>query len=370
MILSFNYIVRVYITGRSKDYILAGLFAGIAVATKYNMGIILFPLVLGHFFANRRFVVNRNFVWSILSCLIGFFLFCPWILLDYKTFWEQFAEQSMLSRSSWLGASANISYVQYFFTLIWGYGLLPLCLSIIGSVFLWRQGEKQKLLLILCFSFFYYLLLGSMKLFFVRFAIPLIPYLCLLSAHGIIFLASHISYSRRPVALPLLVLVSILQGLIFTCKHNYLISKTDTRILAREWINNNLPDGSKIVTEGYCPSLKVYYDKDRSTENINNYHVKKVWKSLPKTSLNEYKWWEFEYIITSSYISRRYLEHPDKYPKESEFYTKLEKDATQIFKISPSQKMGSFYLDEVYSPFWNIFVLEMPGPTITIFQIH
>ena len=58
LILSFSYIVSIYTRGRSKDYILSGLFAGMAVATKYNMGIIIFPLVLSHFFVNRRIVLQ------------------------------------------------------------------------------------------------------------------------------------------------------------------------------------------------------------------------------------------------------------------------------------------------------------------------
>lgn len=370
LILSFSYIVSIYTQGRLKDYILSGLFAGMAVATKYNMGIIIFPLVLSHFLANRRIALNRNFIWAVLSCLVGFFLFCPWILLDYRTFWGQFAEQFMFSKHLWPGASSTVSYIQYFFTLLWGYGLLPFCFFIIGSVSLWREKEKQKLLLILCFPLFYYLPLGAMKLFFVRFAIPLIPYLCLLSAYGIISLAGHISYTYRRVALVLLILVSISQGVIFSCKHNYLISKTDTRILARNWIKNNLPYGSEIVTEGYGPNLRVYYDKGRLMENINNHQIENVWASLPKASLDEYKQRDIDYIITSSYISRRYLDHPDKYPREYEFYIMLEKEGNQIFKISPSQGKVPFYLDEVYSSFWNIFVLERPGPTITIFQIH
>ena len=370
LILSFSYIVGIYTRGRSKDYILSGLFAGMAVATKYNMGIIIFPLVLSHFFANRRIVLNRNFIWAGLSCLIGFFIFCPWILLDYRTFWGQFAEQFMFSKRPWVGASSTLSYIQYFFTLLWGYGLLPFCFSIIGSIFLWRERERQKLLLILCFPLFYYLLLGVMKLFFVRFAIPLIPYLCLLSAYGIISVVGRISYTHQRVALALLILVSISQGVIFSCKHNYLITKTDTRILARNWINNNLPHGSKMLTEGYGPNLRVYYDKGRLMENINNHQIENVWTSLPKSSLDEYKQQDINYIITSSYVSRRYLDRPDEYPRENGFYITLEKEANQIFKISPSQEKVPFYLDEVYSPFWNIFVLDKPGPTITIFQIR
>lgn len=365
LILSFSYIVGIYTKGRLKDYVLSGLFAGMAVATKYNMGIVLLPLVLAHLLSRKERIVNKKFMWAVLSCLGGFLLFCPWIFLDYKAFWTDFANQSSMSMNTGLGGSTSLSYMEYIFTLIWGYGFLPLCFFIIGSIHLWRGKQARKLLLIFCFPLSYFLFLGGMKLFYVRFAIPLIPYLCLLSAYGIIAVVHRISYPHRVIVLVLVTLVSVSQGIIFSCKHNHLISKPDTRILARDWISNNMPYGSKIVAEGYSPNLKVYYDRDRLKENINNYQVENVWTDLPRNSLNEYKEQEVEYVITSSYIRDRYLDSPSEY----NFYTILEEEAEQIFNIAPAPGMVPFYMDEVYSPFWNLFILERPGPTINIFKI-
>ena len=336
-----------------------------AVATKYNMGIVLFPLVLAHLLSRKERIVNKKFIWAVLSCLCGFVLFCPWIFLDYKPFWRDFVNQSLMSMNTGLGGSTSLSYMEYIFTLMWGYGFLPLCFFVIGSIRLCIGKQIGKLLLISCFPLSYFLLLGGMKLFYVRFAIPLIPYLCLLSACGIIAVVHRISYPYRAVVLVLVTLVSISQGIIFSCKHNHLISKPDTRVLARDWISNNLPYGSKIVAEGYSPNLQVYYDRDRLKENINNYQVENVWTDLPRNSLNEYKEQGVEYVVTSSYIRDRYLDSPSEY----NFYTVLEEEAEQIFNIAPAPGMVPFYIDEVYSPFWNLFILERPGPTINIFKI-
>ena len=365
LILSFSYIVGIYTKGRLKDYVLSGLFAGMAVATKYNMGIVLFPLVLAHLLSRKERIVNKKFMWAVLSCLGGFVLFCPWIFLDYKAFWTDFANQSSMSMNTGLGGSTSFSYMEYIFTLIWGYGFLPLCFFIIGSIHLWRGKRARKLLLIFCFPLSYFLLLGGIKLFYVRFAIPLIPYLCLLSACGIIAVVHRISYPHRVIVLVLVTLVSVSQGIIFSCKHNHLISKPDTRVLARDWISNNLPYGSKIVTEGYSPDLKVYCDRDRLKENINNYQVENVWTDLPLMELNDYKEQGFEYVITSSYIRDRYLDSPSEY----NFYITLEEKAEQVFYISPAHGKLPFYMDEVYSPFWNIFILDSPGPKIKIYKI-
>lgn len=369
LILSFSYIVGIYTRGRLKDYMLGGLFAGIAVATKYNMGIVILPLVLAHLLATKKIAITRKFMWAVLGCLIGFALVCPWSLLDYRNFWKQFVEQALDANASGVGGGSTVSYGRYIAALIWGYGLLPMGLFIIGAIRLWREKETEKLLLILCFPLYYYSLLGGIKLFFVRFAIPLIPYLCILSACGVIFIARRISYRSPVVVLVPLTLVAISQGVIFSCQHNCLISKTDTRILAYNWIDNNLPHGSKIVTEGYCPSLQVHDNRNFLTENINNHQVESVWTNLPTVSLIKYKEQKFQYIITSSYINKRYLDHPLRYPTENGFYTTLRRETNQIFQISPAQGKVPFYFDEVYSPFWNLFVLERPGPTITIFEI-
>ena len=123
------------------------------------------------------------------------------------------------------------------------------------------------------------------------------------------------------------------------------------------------------MAEGYSPSLEVYDDRDSLRKNINGYRVENVWVGLPRTHLNEYRQQKFEYVITSSYISKRYRDRPRNYPGENDFYITLEREADQIFKISPAQGEVPFYFDEVCSPFWNLFVLERPGPTITIFKI-
>lgn len=370
LMLSFTYIIGIYTRGRAKDYMLGGLFAGMAVATKYNMGIVIIPLVLAHFLSKRKIVITREFMWAILGCFNGFILCCPWILLDYRKFWADFADQYMMGSITGLGGSTTISYGKYLLTLTWGYGLLPLCFFVIGAICLWRRKETQKLWILLCFPLVYYLLLGGIKMFYVRFAVPLIPYMCVLSAYGIISLTRRFSYKHQVAALVLLTLVSVSQGIIFSCIHNHLITQTDTRLLARNWINDNLPHGSKIVAEGYSPSLKSYDDTGSLTEYINDYQVENVWTSLPRTTLNEYRQQDFEYIITSSYISRRYQDHPLNYPQESDFYTTLERETDQIFKIMPAQEEVTFKFDEVYSPFWNLFALEKPGPTITIYKIN
>lgn len=370
MFLSFTFSASILTINRLKHYILSGLFVGMAVATKYNMGVVFFPLVMAHFFSvkNGRYI-NRKIVWGVVFCLVGFILFCPWLLLDFKIFSKHFFGQVMYGTSPWLGGSTTSSYIQYLTALLWGYGLIPFSFFIIGVVFLRR--EREKLFLLICFPLIYYLLLGGMELFFVRFAIPVIPFLCIVSAYGIISVVRRFEHVPAAIASGvLLILLSISQGLFFSYTHNHLISQLDTRIIARRWIKDNIPSKSPIVMEGYGPSLEVYDKKIFLQKNMNNYEVIKIGQKLSRIGLDTYKKENIKYIITSSYINKRFIDNPDKYPQETAFYRSLEEKARQVFKVSPSVEDVPFHLDDVYSPFWNLFRLERSGPAIKIFQIQ
>ena len=52
--LSLFFIFRIYEQGKRRDYLLAGLFAGLGMATKYYPIAMVFPMFVAHFLCNRR----------------------------------------------------------------------------------------------------------------------------------------------------------------------------------------------------------------------------------------------------------------------------------------------------------------------------
>ena len=76
-----------------------------------------------------------------------------------------------------------------------------------------------------------------------------------------------------------------------------------------------------------------------------------------------------KYIITSDFIRMRYYSFPKKYSNEIRFYESLDEFGREIYSVSPAKRAVPFRFDEVYSPFWNLFVLDRPGPQIRVYQL-
>ena len=84
-LLSFYYSFRILTKGAKKDYILAGLLAGFATASKYSGVFSAIPIVTGHLLrassAGQCFSFSR-IAWSIGTAVFAFLLAVPYFLQD------------------------------------------------------------------------------------------------------------------------------------------------------------------------------------------------------------------------------------------------------------------------------------------------
>jgi len=112
--------------------------------------------------------------------------------------------------------------------------------------------------------------------------------------------------------------------------HDYLISQKDTRTYSNEWIEKNIPLGTKIAREyPYSPQI-----------SSELYRVIKE-RYLSNHPLEYYKKEGFEYLI----VSRKHLgffRQPDRYPDQIEFYNTLflEGELVQKFEPDPRNRPG------------------------------
>ena len=359
MIISFNCIVNVYTRGRLKDSILSGVFVGMSIAIKYNVGLIIIPLVVAHLLSsNIKDGRIKKLMYSLCICFTTFFLCCPWILLDYKHFFKDFLYQAKLGGVLWAGSSPESSYIKYLKTFFWGYGLIPFGFFIAGTIFLWK--ERTKFFILLSFPLVYYLFLGKLKLFFIRFAVPMIPFLCLISAYGI-FRFSYSFTSAKRKLLAILTLLAICQGIFFSIKYDYLLTKGDTRIIARNWIIDNIPPHSKIFVEWYGPNLGKLNQEDQKVKNYELYTTMHAEESIDK-----YMTSNCDYYVANDNWRRLLITRPGGYS----LYDNLEKLNKKIFSISPAKKNFSLKNTSGHTPFWDIFARDLTGPKIKIYQIQ
>jgi hypothetical protein len=111
--------------------------------------------------------------------------------------------------------------------------------------------RTQPLVGLLVFSFpiTYYIAAGSIRNLFFRYAIPLVPFLCLAAARVVIGTSALSPRGRRAIA------VGLALGLAFPSaisvwQFNRIISQTDNRVIVARWFADHVPAGSSVLQTG------------------------------------------------------------------------------------------------------------------------
>lgn len=382
VILAFYFIIQFWFTERKpKIYLLlsAGI-AGVAIGFKYTAGLILVPLFLALILQrNKLGSTLKTQVFWVLSFLVlsflGFFIVCPYAFLDFPKFYSSIQFLHTLDTTGYWGIDPDINgYQGYLSSLNWQLGILLLIAGIIGIGYsIYR--DKQTGLILFIFPIIFYLILGRSKLIMDRFILPLLPFVTLAGARLIDGISENIP-KYKTIILSVFSILLIIQPLLNAVYCDYLFTQKDTRTLAKEWIEQHIPQGSYIVTEGYGPPLiqsQPYIKNIFPIELvIGPYHVTELPKSGAATnSIAYYLSHDSQYLITSSFIYLRYWLKPELYPNEIMFYETLPKKIKCIAIFSPyraSANPTDFHCLEIF-PATDLFIRIRPGPVIQIYQL-
>ena len=190
---------------RGRDYALTGLLTGLAITTKYPAVVIVLVTLISHFFFNRvpfRQHTRRLSLWAA-GALLGAFLSSPYLFLDFKTVLQDVALEAP---QRWLSGTGG-GFVS---NLIWYVGqplrqefhLTGLLLIGWGLFLCWTSQDRQKILLTI-FPAAFLVFLGLLPLRWDRWAIPLLPFACILAASALSDVSDRATQQPRvPVGRP------------------------------------------------------------------------------------------------------------------------------------------------------------------------
>lgn len=361
LVLSSIEIVKIFETGKLKHYFLSGLFAGLAFTTKYGGHFLVLPLLLAHFFRGQGTKGNwrKSFfhpgipIWGV-TFLIIFFLGTPYALLDFPTFWRDFRWQSShLFSLGHFGSStaqpAWLFYLQYGFAE--NTGLLFQFLVYAGLIIM-LLGRRKKDLILLSFPLLLFLLMGTWKTRATRYLLPLTPFFILIGAIGLGRLTdfwrklletfkplSRISPQKAATAL---FIILIFPSALKVLRFNYSLTQEDTRTTAKHWIEANIPPGTRLALESYCP--QVSRKRYRVTYRHALYQADLEWLARRR----------IDYLIVSDIMSARFTRYPEEFPAEARFYQSLEEKAILV---------------KVFAPRWDEYLLDLHNPTLKIYRL-
>ena len=101
------------------------------------------------------------------------------------------------------------------------------------------------------------LFMGTQDRYFARWLLPLYPFAALLAAYGAVSLATwvfaRVGRPRPAWAAAAAGVLLCAQGLVFAIHNDVVLARDDTRQLARDWMVENVPAGSKVVIEPVMP---------------------------------------------------------------------------------------------------------------------
>ena len=244
--------------GWRRDYVIAGVGIGLAAATKYTGGVVLICLLAAAVCdgaGGAVLIALRRSLLALLAAVAAFVLANPFSVLDFSAFQAGISTQQALAGGAdpgKLGLTTSSGTGYYLWTFTWGLGWVPSLAAVGGALLLIARRRLTMALVLLPAPILFILFMGDQQRFFGRWLLPIFPLVALLGAYGMVEAARWLIANRRlpgRVAGTLIAVIALSQGLASVIHNDAVLSRPDTRNLARAWMVDHIPAGAKVVIE-------------------------------------------------------------------------------------------------------------------------
>ncbi|MCZ6633620.1 MAG: tetratricopeptide repeat protein [bacterium] len=402
------YALRITRGGNLRDYIWSGVFVGLATGTKYGSVLGVIPILVAHFCIKPRdasvisqWMFNRR-IWIAFGVAGAIFiLVSPYVLLRLDGFKRDFGFQVLhlfefghgedLGSGWWYHLKVSLRYGL-------GWGILVLGVFGVGIAAARRSASDWVVLSLLLV---FYAITGQGKAVFFRYVLPIIPLLCVLA--GVC-----VDRLRKSRVLPIryaglwgvaFLVAGLLEPLWASVRLNRLLDRSDTRVLARAWVEDRIFSGAEIKNVG-----GLFGDVTLRSKSGISWWLARYCRAFPEVSGDQLAafWSRFDSKVVPIYQYTIYPGQEDlmersqakKAPKEipasgwvithehplyysvvdGAFLNWLDREAHLYAKFSPGSQTdvaGAIFdrQDAFYYPIGRFGDLERGGPLIRIWRI-
>ncbi len=189
---------------------LTGIAVGLAAATKYNAGLFLLPVLLAPLLARQAKAGVRWYVGVLLGALMGFVIGTPYIgspefLRGFLFEWRHAQTGGTLA---FVGTGSGWSY-HLLRGLPFGLGYPLLVATLIGLV-VSLKSRSPAVRLSLLWIVLYLFVIGFGRERFIRYLVPIMPFICIIAAAGLIWMEqSRRRWPRRLVVVVIVFLTAL-----------------------------------------------------------------------------------------------------------------------------------------------------------------
>jgi hypothetical protein len=329
-----------------KILFISAFFAGLSASTKYS-GVLSFAIIAATPWLKSDSIkpdvryLKAVFVCGLIS-VFGFLIATPYSVLNSARFIKDVSyESGHMSEGHTTAVDAWSQYWMYHISrsIVPGVGFLTLAFALLKSGAIVNKKRPKELLI------FALLLLFYMSAEYVkskpapqpeRYILPCLPFIAILAA-GIF---EDLFRSGKKNALIIVLLITVC---FFPLKRSFELAselKYDTRIQLSDWIDKNIPEGSKIMTDrlSYGPLLN---DKKYQVLNLNGSEI------LQDLDVKNLRKSGFDYLILSSLFYGRYFSEPKVEPVARQRIRELSKYFQVVNKIEPRYGTYGFHNPEL-----------------------
>ena len=242
-------------------YAWAAAACGLAAAAKYNGGIVLVAVGVTWLLYERDAADRGRKAAAIAgAAALAFLVAAPYTLLDMPAFLDGFAAQ--FSRFAIPPAGAEPAWLTYLKHLSPPRARWWVPAGLAGVALLWwRHRTRRAWTPLIVYAFAYFYVLASHSHVFGRYALPLVPVLCVLTSVAIVetVRALHrVPALSKPLTLRLMwtaaLAVALWPPAAEAVRWLDALKRPDTRGMAADWLKANVPRGTRVAVENSGPT--------------------------------------------------------------------------------------------------------------------
>ncbi|MFB3786404.1 MAG: ArnT family glycosyltransferase [bacterium] len=354
----------------------AAACGGVAVAVKYNA----FPAVLSLLILRASCywprkneeslrILARDLLLLVALSVFFFLVVCPFPLIDTPTFLHEMTLLREAAAQPWAGQDTRWSLIQFLEAAWISEGALAMVLAAIGLAAALR--ERKGILLV--FPGLYGILVAVHPLFFVRFSLPVLPWISLFAAYGVSVPVTRLIRKER-MGLWITVALFLTAGtepLLKDRRSNFLLKQTDTRIECLRWFLTEERSPVLIGTDQFAVPLVYRGIADVWTKPLDPRMVSI--DGLPSGQLQQ--------LDTLAQVPAGYLVYSNFAPFTARYPDTGEERRAAIQKFvghnRPDRVFQPFTrpwtpqpadVEDTYSPFRNLWGRDRPGAVIEVYK--
>lgn len=242
-------------------YAWAGAAAGLAAAAKYDGGVVLVAAVVTWLLYERTAADRTRKALAIVgAAALAFLVAAPYTLLDMPAFLNGFAAQFSRFAVPSHGAEAPwLTYVKHL-SPQWARWSVPAALAG-AAMLLWRSRTRKPWTPMIVFAFAFFYVLSTHSHVFGRYALPLVPVLCIMTsvaAMELVRALHRVPALSGPWASRLLwaaaIVVLLGASSVETVRWLEGLKRADTRSMAADWLEASVPRGTRVAVENSGPT--------------------------------------------------------------------------------------------------------------------